>query len=380
MKGTISTMTEKIKDFIEKSLKVIKSLPPLVKKGLAMLGDAFNIAKEAAKLAGGFIVEYTLKFTKPLRKWAKPYLIRFGEYAEPKIIRALEVTIKKLEEMSEDYEKRRIARSKLSRREKFFRYFPRVTVATVIALGALFIIGVYHLYLTGGDVPFTRERVGDYLWILLVPSVITVLMLIANVIVSRFDNTEKEAPKENTATAYFKTSASLKNLRESFDYDNAPDDVKEKVLTQYKREKNARISAIVISAISVAYSLLVTFDVGRYTVESVNSDIAGVAYAVLSCVALTLAAWSVHVVIRASARREEILVIRAAIKENKDLFIKQKSEKKSTAVRDNIIRNVARGVIVTASVALILLGIMNGGMADVLSKAVKICTECIGLG
>ncbi len=30
--------------------------------------------------------------------------------------------------------------------------------------------------------------------------------------------------------------------------------------------------------------------------------------------------------------------------------------------------------------ALIVAGIINGGMRDVLVKAIKICTECIGLG
>ncbi len=30
--------------------------------------------------------------------------------------------------------------------------------------------------------------------------------------------------------------------------------------------------------------------------------------------------------------------------------------------------------------ALIILGVLNGGMRDVLIKAVRICTECIGLG
>ena len=28
----------------------------------------------------------------------------------------------------------------------------------------------------------------------------------------------------------------------------------------------------------------------------------------------------------------------------------------------------------------VILGIANGGMADVVQKAIKICTECIGLG
>ena len=37
-------------------------------------------------------------------------------------------------------------------------------------------------------------------------------------------------------------------------------------------------------------------------------------------------------------------------------------------------------IIAAAAVALIVLGVMNGGMFDVLVKAINICTECIGLG
>lgn len=40
----------------------------------------------------------------------------------------------------------------------------------------------------------------------------------------------------------------------------------------------------------------------------------------------------------------------------------------------------ARVVIALAAVILIVLGVLNGGMRDVLVKAVNICTECIGLG
>ena len=36
--------------------------------------------------------------------------------------------------------------------------------------------------------------------------------------------------------------------------------------------------------------------------------------------------------------------------------------------------------LVIAAVALIVAGILNGGMRDVLYKAKNICTECIGLG
>ena len=35
---------------------------------------------------------------------------------------------------------------------------------------------------------------------------------------------------------------------------------------------------------------------------------------------------------------------------------------------------------IAAAVLMIILGIFNGGMNDVLQKAIRICTECIGLG
>ena len=42
--------------------------------------------------------------------------------------------------------------------------------------------------------------------------------------------------------------------------------------------------------------------------------------------------------------------------------------------------NITKCVILAVAVVFVLIGIFNGGVADVLSKAVKICTECIGLG
>jgi hypothetical protein len=41
---------------------------------------------------------------------------------------------------------------------------------------------------------------------------------------------------------------------------------------------------------------------------------------------------------------------------------------------------IAKIGISICAVALVILGVFNGGMADVLGKAIKICTECIGLG
>jgi len=41
---------------------------------------------------------------------------------------------------------------------------------------------------------------------------------------------------------------------------------------------------------------------------------------------------------------------------------------------------VLRSSLLVLAAAFILLGVMNGGLRDVLVKAINICTECIGLG
>ena len=43
-------------------------------------------------------------------------------------------------------------------------------------------------------------------------------------------------------------------------------------------------------------------------------------------------------------------------------------------------RVLLRGILYFAAVVLVVLGVLNGGMNDVLVKAIHICTECIGLG
>lgn len=43
-------------------------------------------------------------------------------------------------------------------------------------------------------------------------------------------------------------------------------------------------------------------------------------------------------------------------------------------------RTALWAALVLVSVLLVALGVLNGGARDVLAKAIKICSECIGLG
>ena len=43
-------------------------------------------------------------------------------------------------------------------------------------------------------------------------------------------------------------------------------------------------------------------------------------------------------------------------------------------------RVLLRRILMAAAIVFIIMGILNGGMKDVLVKAIRVCTECIGLG
>lgn len=43
-------------------------------------------------------------------------------------------------------------------------------------------------------------------------------------------------------------------------------------------------------------------------------------------------------------------------------------------------KNIIRGIILVAAIALIVLGILQNDVRDVMTKAIYICYECIGIG
>ncbi len=80
---------------------------------------------------------------------------------------------------------------------------------------------------------------------------------------------------------------------------------------------------------------------------------------------LVLSVWE-----KDSARRENEMARTAPVKKDKAPAPKQPGK--------NIV--IGRACLYAAAIALVVLGVMNGGMYDVLVKAINICTECIGLG
>lgn len=249
-----------------------------------------------------------------------------------------------------------------------------ITVGTsiaVILLGILYIVFCAHLYFTGGNRPYSAERVGKYLVILALPSFITVAFAVTGIIYALISGVKDDELAGRTQCEM------LHSLSKRADTNALPENIKKDVLKE--REKRLNISWISydISLIFTLTAIVLLCTVPVFTVENLNGD---VMLAILLVLPAMVCAMSVHVpkayMLEKSAERE-IALIKEAIKGGMKI---RKPEGERISNREKQFVLGVRIAITAVAVVFIILGVANGGMKDVLQKAVKICTECIGLG
>lgn len=137
-----------------------------------------------------------------------------------------------------------------------------------------------------------------------------------------------------------------------------------------KRRNNRRIiqviEILVVAVSSVAF-LIYGLNSNNYT-KDINSSVINAMYVLVPCLLVMFIA----AVICES-------FINKSYKAETDILIKLPSLKAEPLKTDKKLL-VIRCVVVLAALAMLVFGLATGGFYDVLTKAVNICTECIGLG
>lgn len=253
---------------------------------------------------------------------------------------------------------------------KLKRIFAIATTVGVILTGILFIICCAHLYFTGGDEPYSRERVGEYLMITLAPSAITILLVIGGFITSAIAGKSKDETTKRTKVEL------LESFSKRYDLNSFEGETKKEIL---KLRSNRNIFKYVAYSFSAAVFLVILVYVcffAKFTTESINADIISALAFALPMSALALGIHVPRLYVAESSAQKELDLMRAYIKEHGIKMIGIQAEAKKKV--DPLL--IIKCVLLIASIVLIILGIINGGIGDVFGKAVRICTECIGLG
>ena len=275
-------------------------------------------------------------------------------------------------------------------------------------VGVLFIIQTWAIYRSAPQSPYSVESISKHFNQIAIPVWLWIAALAGNILLTIVYPEKETRPK-----AYIDVMYALSKLKRSL----PSQELQEGDL----QNRNQRILRGVVYAVCTAillavatFSMLTLCNVVYY--PWLKSDFFastnGVADRLVQCVALFLGAFTVacvgYLLIKHSLEKEKqtLLVIKLrqvrARVENKEEFAEQQQEKTvvSKQKKDSFPHIKAfvnrvelwwkqhqtvgvwslRAVIFVLSAVLLIVGVCNGGMKEVLLKAINICTQCIGLG
>lgn len=162
-----------------------------------------------------------------------------------------------------------------------------------------------------------------------------------------------------------------------------PEEYRQKMKKERALRRYLAVGAAIIGAAAVLIGLIYCVDGSHFSVDALNEDMAAASRVVLGCGAVALATATVAVLLRGASVARELATVKAAVALcGRGAFSADNPQKEGEKpLLDNAyFLWTVRGLMVAAGILFVILGIFNGGMADVLGKAIRICTECIGLG
>lgn len=250
-----------------------------------------------------------------------------------------------------------------------FRTFLRILLSISILLTGICLmaacLSIYH----SGDQPFSREAVAAAFGPIALP-----VYLCLGLVVLSFA-AELLLPRPETKTLpQRQTGLILRRLQEKTDLSLCGDDLRTSVLAQRRsRMLHKRVSwavLILCSAIFLSYGA----NPHNFHQSQINDSMIRAMYWFVPCTLVPFGYGIFTAYHSRSSMEAEIALLKSAPAESKRPAPKQPEP--DADVKYAKLRNV----LLVVGIVLFVCGFFAGGTADVLTKAVNICTECVGLG
>lgn len=241
-----------------------------------------------------------------------------------------------------------------------------LSVSAVVA-GICLIAACLGIYKSGGSQIYTPDKVAAAFAGIARPVYLCLALVIGGFILDFALPGEKKKvkPEKNYA-------AILNRLMEKRDLEACEAELKAQILAQQKLRKRDAVICYAVLAICCIGFLFYGANPANFHQSQINSSMVKAVSILFCCLAVPFGS-----ALGAAYRAKKSL--------QKEIeLVKQipAGEKKKAAPEKKPVNGVliARCVLVCAAVALLIYGFFAGGTADVLTKAVNICTECVGLG
>lgn len=258
-----------------------------------------------------------------------------------------------------------MTKDSISRLRRIFGAVPSISIVIAGLCLMAACLGIYR----SGDQAFSRETVAAAFRPIKIPVYLCLALVLAGFVLRLFFPAEPKKP-----TAGKQNSLILQRLQEKTDLSQCDEDLRgaiEKERRGRRLHRTVRAGLLILTGVVF---LVYIFSGDRFQLPDINSSMINAMRVLLPCLTVTFG-FGVFTAYRSSASmKKEIELMKQA-----NAAAPRKPEPKQEVSCGKHLNQV-RTVIVVLAIILLVYGFLSGGTADVLTKAINICTECVGLG
>lgn len=271
------------------------------------------------------------------------------------------------------------------RKKKIIHMLYGIYVAVFVINAALHLIFACYGIYCGGLGEFSRETVAAQFSKIAIPVYTALALIIGGIILSIALPCSGEPVrlfgKRKKITRDYRIMRDA--LANKIDVMECNDVLRDEILRERKIRKIRTYSCAGICAVATVPVLINICNPNNYSNTDITESIKSAVISVLAwCVTSLIFCLACNIVNWESLKRECEL-LKAGRSDGKRHCRRRLSTSSADPDREKkqkIILWSIRGGVLAVAVVFIIIGVFNGGMGDVLAKAIRICTECIGLG
>ncbi len=246
-----------------------------------------------------------------------------------------------------------------------------LSIALIVS-GILLIVSCINIYNLGNR-PFTPENISNSFNQIKIPLFITLGIIavcaVIQLILPRVTVKHRASPDKR---------ASLARMENRVDYKNCDPLLTYKIKTAKKLETTIRRTAIallIVSLLFIAFFVLNPLNYG----ENYNGSVIHIMTLILPWLVLTMGILFAYLAIDDMLLSARVKCVKEALASEDGNKAPDPEDKKDCKCNKKQII-LTRIIVLVIALGLLTVGFFGDGLADVLSKAINICTECIGLG
>lgn len=253
---------------------------------------------------------------------------------------------------------------------RIHRIYSMILSISIILAGICLIAGCLTIYFTG-DHTYSREIVAENFSNIAFPIYVCLVLTILSFVLELMLPSSIQKAKPQKAYAQ-----SLERLLAKKDLSKCDESLLHSINKERNRRKLHTAIRTILLCISSILFLSYALNGNNFHQSEINTSIIHAMWVLIPCLAVPFgyAVFTVYHNEKSMQHEIELLKQVPMAASNKD----DNAKAASNCSEKNM--NILRYSLLIIGIAIMVYGFISGGTADVLTKAINICTECIGLG